>query len=312
MRKVAVRWALSAIPVLLIVSLVTFVLTALIPGDPGRTILGQTASQDQVDALNQELGLGEPLPVRYWNWLSAAIRGDLGVSLTSGAPISGQIGARIAVTLSLVILAALVAAVVGVSLGTLSAVKGGWLGRFVDGSAILVMAVPVYWLALVLVSLLAVKARIFPALGYTPITESPQAWALGLVLPVLTLGLSTAAPVAKQTRSGVLSELGRDYVRTLRARGFGEREIIFKHVLRNAASPIITVVGIVVVGMFGASVLIEHVFVMPGLGGLAVTAAASQDIPSMQGVAVTLTIFVIIVNGVIEVLYTMVNPRART
>jgi peptide/nickel transport system permease protein len=174
------------------------------------------------------------------------------------------------------------------------------------------MAIPVYWLGLVMSVFFAVKWRVFPAIGFTPFAESPSAWFMGLVLPVLTLGLSSAAPVAKQTRDGVLAQLSRDYVRVLRARGFAERTIVVKHVLRNAAAPIITVLGVVVVGMFGGSVLIETVFVMPGLGGLAVLSAGAQDIPSMQGVAVVFTILVIVVNLLIEILYALVNPKVRT
>lgn len=311
-RNILTRWVLSAIPVLFIVSLFTFLLTALIPGDPGRTILGLTADPDKVAALDEALGVNRPLPVRYWDWLTHALQGDLGNSITSGAPVNGALQDRIAVTLFLIIGAMVVAGLVGVTLGVVSALRGGWLGRTIDGVAMFGMAIPVYWLGLVLATVFAVRLRIFPAIGYTPLTESPRDWFLGLVLPVMTLGLSSAAPVAKQTRDGVLTQLGRDYVRVLRARGFNERTIITKHVLRNAAAPIITVLGIVVVGMFGGSVLIENVFVMPGLGGMAVSAAAAQDITSMQGVAVLFTVFVIVVNLLIEVLYALVNPKVRT
>jgi peptide/nickel transport system permease protein len=312
MRRILSRWAFGAVPVLFLVSLLTFVLTAVIPGDPGRTILGQGADPEDVAALNIALGLDLPLPVRYWNWLSGVLRGDLGASLTSGAPVLGMLSDRIPVTLALVFGAMLVSGLVGVSAGVLSALRGGWLGRLIDSVSMFGMAIPVYWLGLVMSVFFAVRWRVFPAIGFTPFAESPSAWFMGLVLPVLTLGLSSAAPVAKQTRDGVLSQLGRDYVRVLRARGFAERTIVVKHVLRNAAAPLITVLGVVVVGMFGGSVLIETVFVMPGLGGLAVLSAGAQDIPSMQGVAVVFTILVIVVNLFIEILYALVNPKVRT
>jgi peptide/nickel transport system permease protein len=303
---------LGAVPVLFLVSLLTFLLTAVIPGNPGRTILGQGADPEDVAALNEALGVGRPLPARYWDWLVGALHGDLGTSLTTGAPVGGMLADRIPVTLALVFGAMTVAGLVGVTAGALSALRGGWLGRLIDSVSMLTMAVPVYWLGLVLATLLAVRWRVFPAIGFTPFSQSPSAWFMGLVLPVLTLGLSSAAPVAKQTRDGVLSQLSRDYVRVLRARGFTERVIVVKHVLRNAAAPILTVLGVVVVGMFGGSVLIETVFVMPGLGSLAVLSAGSQDIPSMQGVAVIFTILVIVVNLVIEMLYVLVNPKVRT
>ncbi|MFJ8113114.1 ABC transporter permease [Streptomyces sp. NPDC096132] len=312
MHRILFRWLLGAIPVVFGVTVLTFVLTSLVPGDPGRTILGANASPAQVKALDAQLGLDHSLPVRYWDWLTDALQGNLGDSITSGVPVSDQLTSRLGVTLSLIGGAILVAAVAGVVLGVLSALKGGWLGRAVDGISLVGLAVPNFWFGLVLMTALAVQLPVFPVSGYVPFTDSPVQWFQSLVLPVLTLGVPATAPVAKQTRDGVLNQLDREYVRVLRARGVPERSVIFRHVLRNAAAPIVTVLGVVVVTLFGGTVLAETLFVMPGLGGLAVTAAQTQDIPMVQGVALVFTVTVMLINLLIEVVYTMLNPKVRT
>ncbi|MFG2959438.1 ABC transporter permease [Streptomyces sp. NPDC048291] len=312
MHRILFRWLVGAVPVVFGVTVLTFVLTTLVPGDPGRTILGANASPAQVKAVDAQLGLDHPLPVRYWDWLSHALRGDLGDSITSGVPVSDQLSSRLAVTLSLIGGALLVAAVAGVALGVLSALKAGRLGRAVDGVSLVGLAVPNFWFGLVLMTAFAVQLPVFPATGYVPFTDSPTRWFESLVLPVLTLGVPATAPVAKQTRDGVLNQLNREYVRVLRARGIPERSVVFRHVLRNAAAPVVTVLGVVVVTLFGGTVLAETLFVLPGLGGLAVTAATTQDIPMVQGVALVFTVTVVLVNLLIEVVYTMLDPKVRT
>ncbi|MFT4081344.1 MAG: ABC transporter permease [Nocardioides sp.] len=312
MLKILWRWVCGAVPVLLAVSAVTFVLSALVPGNPARTILGASASQAQVAALNKQLGLDEPLPVRYWHWLSAALHGQLGESIITGQSVTSAIAGRIGVTVSLIVGAVAVAAVLGIGLGLISAVRGGWLGKVVDVISLIGIAVPNFWFALVLVSTFAVRLQIFPATGYVPLGQSPAQWLQSLVLPVLTLAIPAAAPVAKQIRDGVLTELGREYVRVLRARGASPREILLKHVLRNAAAPIITMLGIIAVVLLGGTVLAETVFVLPGLGGLAVSSTASHDIPMIQGLTVVFTMVVMVINLVIEFSYSLVNPKVRS
>jgi peptide/nickel transport system permease protein len=312
MHRILFRWFLGAVPVVFGVSVLTFVLTSMVPGDPGRTLLGANASAQQVASIDKELGLDRSLPVRYWDWLADAFHGNLGDSIASGVPVGDQLGSRIGVTLSLIAGAILIAGVAGVTLGVLSAFKGGRLGRTVDGISLVGLAVPNFWFGLVLMTAFAVQLPLFPATGYVPLTQNPVQWFESLVLPVLTLGVPATAPVAKQTRDSVLDQLGRDYVRVLRARGIPERSVIFRHVLRNAAAPIITVLGVVTVTLFGGTVLAETLFVMPGLGGLAVTAATTQDIPMVQGVALVFTVIVMLINLLIEVAYTLLNPKART
>lgn len=312
MRKVLLRWATSAVPVLFLVTAVVFVLTSLIPGDAGRSILGANATEQQVAALDQQLGLDQPLAVRYWHWLFAALHGDLGRSITTGVPVIDEIRSRAGVTAALIGGAVLVSALVGVLLGFVSALRGGWVGRIVDVASILGMAVPNFWLALVLISLFAVELRIFPATGYTPFGDSPGGWAASLFLPVIVLAMPAAAPIAKQTRDGVLNQVDREYVRVLRARGIPERSVLLRHVLRNAAAPILTVVGIVTIVLLGGTALVESAFVLPGLGGLVVNAAMSQDIATVQGVAVVFTVYVLVINLITECLYLAIDPKIRT
>lgn len=312
MSKILVRWLIGTIPVLLIVSVLTFVLSSLVPGNAARNILGMNATQQQVDALTAELGLDEPLPVRYWNWLVDAVHGDLGTSIVNGQAVSSAITDRLGPTISLIIGALLLAMVLGISLGIISALRGGWVGKVVDVIAVVGLAIPGFWFGLVLVALFAVNWQIFPATGYTAPGDSVAEWMRSLVLPVVTLGIPAAAPVAKQTRDGMLTALGKDYVRVLRARGISERSIVVRHALRNAAAPVITVLGIIAVVLLGGTVLVETVFLIPGLGGLSVTATATHDIPMIQGLAVVFAIIVMIVNLGIEIVYALINPKVRT
>lgn len=312
MGKVIGRWLLTAVPVVLVVSILTFVLTSFVPGDPARTILGMSATPDQVAQLRSQLGLDQPLPVRYWNWLWGVLHGDLGTSLTTGGSVASEISGRAGVTLSLLIIGVLVVAVVGITLGIISAVKGGALGRFVDVVSLLGLAVPGFWLGLVLVAVLSVWLGLFPATGYVGPTVSVSAWISSLALPVLTLALTGTAGLAKQTRSSVLEELSKDYVRMLRARGVSERRILLVHVLRNAGAPIVTLVGLMFIGLVGGAVLLEMVFVLPGLGSLTVNATQANDIPVILGVTLLLSLVVVTVNLLVEIAYAVLNPKVRT
>jgi peptide/nickel transport system permease protein len=305
------RWLVIAVPTVLFVSVLTFVLSTMVPGDAARTILGMNAPPSQYEALRSELKLDDPLPERYGAWLSGAVRGDLGHSIINDDAISHQISARLWVTLSLMLGATIVATLLGVVLGLASALWRGPAGRAVDVVSLFGAAAPAYWLALVLAWVFAIQLRVLPAIGYVPLSESPVEWARSLVLPVLTLGLSGSVLIAKQTRDSVRTELAQDYVVTLRARGLRRRTIVFKHILRNAAKPVVTAIGIVVLGLLAGTVLVESVFVMPGLGSLAVSSTVTHDVPAIQGIAVTYTIIVVLITLVMEGLYVALDPKAR-
>lgn len=300
------------IPLIFVVSVVTFGLEALAPGDAARVVAGPNATTEQYAAVRQQLGLDRSLPAQYWNWLSHAVHGDLGRSILSGQPVSRLLNQRLAVTLSLILLATLLAAVVGIALGALSAYRRRAIGKAIDVVSLLGLAVPNYWLALLLVAVFAVKVRLFPAVGYVDLATSPAEWARSLVLPVVALAAGGAAGIAKQTRDAMITTLNRDFVVAHRADGVPERSLVFRHALRNSAAPILSMIGLFFVGSLGGTVLIEQVFSLPGLGGLAVSSASQHDLPVLQGIAVYFTVLVVAVNLLLDLLYGWLNPKARS
>jgi peptide/nickel transport system permease protein len=311
MVKVLGRWLLTAVPVVLIVSMLTFVLTSLVPGDAARAILGLQASDAQVAALRDQLGLDKPLPRQYWDWLVGVFHGDLGRSIQTRGLVASELAHRAEVTMSLLLLGVLIVAVVGIALGVVSAVRGGRIGKLVDVLSLVGIAVPGFWLGLVLVTVFAVAIPLFPATGYVSFTHSVPGWIASLALPLLTLALTGTATLAKQTRSSVLDELGKDYVRMLRARGIPERRILMVHVLRNAAGPVVTIVGLTFIGLVSGAVLLETVFVLPGIGMLMVQASKAHDIPVIQGVTLLVSLVVVVVNLLVEISYALLDPRVR-
>jgi peptide/nickel transport system permease protein len=291
--------------------MLTFILASFVPGDPARAILGASAPPEQVEALRQQLGLDQPLPQRYWDWLVAALQGDLGRSIQTRGSVATELAGRVDVTISLIGFGLIIITLVGVTLGLVSAIKGGWLGRVVDVASLAGLAVPGFWLGLVLVAAFAVAIPIFPATGFVRLSDSPGGWAASMALPVITLALTGTAGLAKQTRSSVMDELGKDYVRMLRARGVSQRRIILLHVCRNAGAPIVTVIGLLFIGLVGGAVLLETVFVLPGLGSLTVAATRAHDIPVILGVTLILSIVVVTVNLAVEISYALLNPKVR-
>jgi len=317
MRRIFARRVLVAVPLLFVVSILTFVLERLAPGDPVETILGNQAiggaggTEAQYAALRAKLGLNHPIWIQYWDWLREAVHGNLGASLFSGEAVTNAIDGRLPVTLSLVIGSVLLSAIFGVALGVLGAVRGGRLSRSLDVVALVGFAFPSFWLGLALIELFAVRMHLLPAIGYVNLRTSAGGWARSLILPVCSLGVGGVAAVARQTRDAMLDVLQRDFIRNLRANGFSERSIILKHALKNAAIPVITVLGLLTVGLLSGSVAIEQVFALPGLGSLAVTATSQHDTPIVQGVVLYFALIVIGVNLVLDIAYGWLNPKAR-
>lgn len=311
MVHLVLRRLLISVPLVLVVTLLTFLLQSIAPGDTARSILGENYTPEAYQALRQQLGLDQPVLVQYRDWLGGAIHGDLGVSPISGLDVASEISNRLGVTMALILGTAGLAVVVGIGLGVLSAVRGGWLGRAVDVVSLVGFALPNFWLGLVLVTLFAVAVPLLPATGYVPLTTSPTDWVRSLILPVATLAVSGIAVLAKQTRNAMLEELSRNYVHALRANGVSEVSTIFRHALRNAAIPVVTVVGLLLVGLLSGTVLVEAVFAMPGLGGLAIQATSQHDLPTIQGVALTFTLIVVTVNLAVDLTYGLLNPKVR-
>jgi peptide/nickel transport system permease protein len=310
--RLLARWLVNSIMLLLVVSGLTFVLVSLAPGDAARTILGQRGTQEQYLALREQLGLDQPLPVRYWDWLRGVLRGDMGESMFSHDPVSRLVADRIGVTIWLVVGALLVIAVVGVALGMASARLKGAIGRCLDALSMVGVSIPNFWFGLVLVTLLSVKLRLFPVTGYVYPAESVSGWLRSLALPVVTLAIGGIAVIAKQARDAISTQLDQEYVLALRGQGISERSIVYRHVLKNAAVPLTTVLGLMLIGLFSGTVLVESIFALPGLGGLVVGATTQHDIPVVEGVALVFALMVVTTNLVVDLLYHVVNPRIRT
>ncbi|WP_067460854.1 ABC transporter permease [Actinomadura macra] len=303
---------LWSLPLLLVLSALTFVLAWLTPGDAARTILGTNTDPAAYRQVRSQLGLDRPLADQYWTWLSHAVRGDLGASLFTGEPVSSVLNSRLAVSLCLLAGAALVIAVLGVAVGLVGALRGGVAGRVLDGAAVAGMSVPQPWLGLVLVVLFAVNLEIFPVTGYVPFAQAPDQWARSLVLPAACLALGGIAMIAKQVRGALADVLGREYIRALRANGLPVRSLLFRHAAKNAALPVVNVFGVVLIGMLGGSIVVEQLFALPGLGQLAVTATAQHDLPVLQGVVLYFTILVVLVNLLTDLASGWLTPRAVT
>ena len=308
------RWLVSSLVMLLAITALTFVLASMAPGDAARAILSSQSGSytaQQYHQMRHALGIDQPLLAQYWHWLDGVAHGNLGSDLFSGQPVAQELNARLAPSLSLILGTVLVAGVTGVSLGIISALRGGVLGRAVDGISLLGLAIPSFWLALALAELLAVQIRLFPATGYTPLGASPAGWLRGITLPVITLSAGAVAFIAKQTRDSMAEVMSREFILMLRARGLSRRSVELRHALRNAAIPVVTVLGLLLVGLLGGTVLIEDVFAIPGLGQQAVTAAGSHDLPVIVGVAFYFTVIVVIANLLVDLSYRVLNPRVR-
>ena len=309
--RVVVRRCVMTVPLLFVVSALTFILVSLTPGNAAEEILGTSATPAEYAALNRALGLNLPLYEQYWNWLRHALTGDLGQSIFTSQPVTQEIGQRLPVTLSLLIGALVTSAVIGIGLGVFSAVRGGAAGRAADALALIGFSLPAFWVGAELIVIFAVWQNWFPATGYVSITSSPIGWLHSLVLPVATLSLYGIASTAKQTREAMLDVLASEYIRMAWANGVPARTIIFRYALRNASMRVVTVLGLLAVGLLGGTVLVENVFALPGLGSLMVTAATQHDLPVVAGIAVYFTLIVVAINLAVDLTYAWLNPRVR-
>jgi len=274
-------------------------------------ILGGEASPEAAAAKAAELGLDQPLITQYAQWLGHAVTGDLGVSWFTSQPVLETVLARLGITLSFVVVALIVVTVFSVGIGVLAAVRRGWVDAALQFTSVIGLALPSFWVALVLVSVFALALGWLPATGFIEFRMSPSAWAESIVLPVAALALSGVSATAQQVRSSVISVLQQDYVRTLRAHGLSSTRVLWRHVLRNAAPPALTVLSLQFIGMVGGSVVIERVFAINGMGALAVDSTVRTDIPVVMGIMTIMAIIVVIVYLVIDIINGIINPKAR-
>jgi peptide/nickel transport system permease protein len=310
--KLLARRLLISVALVVIIPALTFLLEALSPGNAAEAQLGVSATPAQLRKAEHDLGLDKPLWQRYFLWFDHFVHGNLGNSLFTGQPVTRELNNRLPVSLSLILGALLVTAVVGVLVGVVSARRPGIVGRAIDAVSVVGIAVPNFWLAVILVEFFAVVLSALPATGYVPFGVSPSGWLRSLVLPVVALAFAGITAVAKQTRDQMKEALDQDFVRTLRANGIGERSIVYRHALRAAAIPIVTVLGLLFVGALAGSVIVESIFVLPGLGSAAVRATTSHDFPVIQGISIYFTLLVIAVNVLVDLSYGWLNPKVRS
>ena len=300
-----------SLAVLLVVTFATFTLMFGNGEGIARAVLGLNARPEDVQREVVTLGLDQPLLVQYWHWLRDAVTGNLGESFYTGQSVTDALSSRVPVTLALVIITLLLTVVLSVLLGVTAAVKGGWVDRLLQFLTVLGTAIPSFIIAIVLVFTFAVAWRVLPATGYVTPEISVSGWAKSVTLPVLALLVGAVASAAAQFRTAVLDTLGRDYIRTLRARGISERHVIFRHVLRNSAGPGLTVLSLTTLGLLGGAVFVEQVFALPGMGQLANQSAQINDVPMVMGTVLVTVVIVLVVNFLGDLATTMLNPKAR-
>jgi len=306
------RRFLATIPVMATVAIVVFLLLHLSPGDPAAVIAGDYASPEDIARIRAQLGLDRPIHIQFGSWVWRLFQGDLGVSIFSNMPVTTLIGQRLEPTFALSLFTLILAILVAVPLGTLAAWKAGsWIDRGVMGFAVLGFSVPVFVLGYVLIYVLALKLQLFPVQGYAPISDGIVPFFHRLILPSVTLSVIFIALFARITRASVLEVLGEDYIRTAHAKGLPERLVLLRHALRNAAVPIVTVIGIGFALLIGGVVVTESVYNIPGLGRLTVDSVLRRDYPVIQGIILVFSAAYVFLNLCIDILYTVLDPRIR-
>lgn len=303
---------LATLPVLLVVAIAIFMIVRLTPGDPAAVIGGNSATSEDLDRIRVQLGLTKPLWTQFAIWGNGVLHGDLGFSFFLNKPVTELIGQRMEPTLSLAAGTLLLAVLIALPLGTLAAWRmGGWLDKAVMAFSVAGFSVPVFVVGYVLIYLLAMKLQWFPVQGYRRIADGVGPWLNQLVLPCLTLAITYVALLSRVTRAAVSEALTEDFIRTARAKGITELQVLMHHALRNAAVPVVTVIGVSAALLLGGVVVTETVYAIPGLGQLTVDAVLSRDFPVLQGVVLFFALVYVGVNLLVDLSYLFLDPRIR-
>ena len=312
MLAVILRRLLATIPVMAIVAVIVFSLLYLTPGDPAAVLAGEQATTADIERLRTSLGLDEPYLVRFGQWLGGVLQGDLGTSIFSRRPVMELIVQRLEPTIALTVASLLIAVLIAVPLGVIAAWRsGGIIDRAAMTFAVLGFSIPVFVLSYLLIALISVELKLLPVQGYVPIAYGFGPFARHLILPAMSLGIVNAALIARITRTTMLEVLNQDYVRTARAKGLSVRRVLVRHALKNAAVPIVTVIGISFALLISGVVVTETVFNIPGLGRLTVDAILRRDYPVIQGVILVFSATYVIVNLLVDLSYRLFDPRIR-
>ena len=306
------RRVLATIPVMAFVGFFVFSLLYIAPGDPAAVIAGEQASPADVEKIRQSLGLDRPFLVRFTEWSGQVLKGDLGISMFTGLPVTELIGQRVEPTLSLMIVTLILAIGIAVPIGVVAAWKAGtWIDRLIMSVSVLGFSIPVFVVGYLLAYYFALELDWFPVQGYSPIARGFWLWLEHLILPGIALGFVYIALIARITRATMLEVLSQDYIRTARAKGVGQGGVLFLHALKNAAVPIVTVIGIGVALLIGGAVVTESFFAIPGLGRLTIDAIVRRDYPLIQGLVLMFSFVYVLVYLAIDLIYTLLDPRIR-
>jgi peptide/nickel transport system permease protein len=312
MGRYVLRRLIQMIPVMFLVSLIVFSLLHLTPGDPATSMLGEEATPEAVAALRARMGLDDPLPIQYVNWLSSVLQGDLGRSIRSNQPVSEAIFDRLPVTIELSLLSVLISLAIALPAGIIAAMRrNSPLDTTTTVTALLGVSLPNFFLAILLIYLLSLKLGWLPPIGYTPFLDDPVDNLKKMIMPAITLGTALSAIVMRMTRSSLLEVLDQDHVRTARAKGLSEARVIQRHALRNALIPVVTVVGLQIGGLLGGAIITESIFVLPGIGRLLVDSIFQRDFPLVQGVVLFASLAFLLTNLLVDLLYAALDPRIR-
>ncbi|MBL0385273.1 ABC transporter permease [Tumebacillus sp. ITR2] len=307
-----VRRLLLAVPVIFLVTVLVFSLMHMLPGDPATVILGQEAPPEAVAALREELGLNQPIVTQYLHWIGGVLHGDLGRSLVDHTPVSELLAQRLPVTVELTIGTFVIALLIAIPAGILSATRQG---KFLDYiSSILAMSgmsIPSFWLAMMLIVLFAVKLGWFPASGYTPFFENPAANLTAMILPMVATAMREAAVLMRMLRSSLLEVMNADYIRTAYSKGQRERVVVLRHALKNALVPVVTTSGLMIAGLLGGLVITESIFSIPGFGKLIVDSIYTRDFVTVQGAVLVSALLVVVINLAVDLTYSLIDPRIK-
>jgi peptide/nickel transport system permease protein len=294
-----------------LVTLVTYVLLSSSFDSIVHGVVGPAATPETIAARKADMGLDRPILVQYADWLSHAVRGDFGISYFTSEPVGSAVSTRLGVTLSVVVVALVITAVVSAALGVLAATRRGAIDRMAQGVSLTGTLLPNLLLAIILVYVLAIELKLLPATGFTHFGEDPARWAATITIPVIVLVVNGIANLSAQVRGAMIDELRKDYVRTLRTRGISTRSVVLRHALRNAVGPALTVLSLEFITMLGGALIIENVFAMPGFGSYAVTAAVQGDVPVIMGITLFAVMLVVGINLTVDLVNGWLNPKAR-
>ncbi|MFF0372592.1 ABC transporter permease [Micromonospora sp. NPDC005087] len=308
------RRAGGAIVTLLLASVVVFLGVHALPGDPALALAGQEGARDPelLAAIRERYGLDEPLPVQFFAWLSQVVQGDFGQSIRTSLPVVDMVAERVPVTLQLAAWSLVIAILVGIPIGVIAAIRQGkWPDHVGNALTISGLSVPNFWVGLILITVFAVNFGVLPASGFVAFTEDPVENLRHLILPAVVLGIGLSAVIMRQTRSSMVQTMSEDFIRTAQAKGLSEWSVVVRHGLRNSLLTVTTILGLQLGVLIAGSVVTEQIFLIPGFGKLIIDAVATRDYPVIQAVALLSAVAYIVVNFLVDVLYTVLNPRVR-